>query len=306
MKAIVTGANGFVGSATVKKLVSMGISVLAIDLPDRNNNLDLTSGQIEFLPLLVENIEDLKTKVVQKDYALFYHFAWKGSAGDMRFDPNVQLENALTTVKCLRIAHDIGCQKFICAGTIMEYEVTNVMYSQGSKPGLGYIYGVGKQTAHGLCKPIANHLGIDLVWAYITNAYGVGELSPRFLNSTLRKIIHNQALEFTSATQNYDFIYVDDVAEAFYLLGVYGESNEGYLIGSGNAKPLKEFIFEIADSLHVSSPLIFGNVPFTGVNLDLDVFSTKKIQKLGFNPKISFAEGVKRTYEWLKTIEVNR
>jgi len=306
MKAIVTGANGFVGSATVKKLVSMGVSVLAIDMPGRSNNLDLTNSKIEFFPLLVENIDELKNKVVDRNYDLFYHFAWKGSAGDLRFDSNVQLENALTTVKCLKIAHEIGCRKFICAGTIMEYEVTNVIYSQGSKPALGYIYGVGKQTAHGLCKPIANSLGIDLVWAYITNAYGVGELSPRFLNTTLRKIINGQPLEFTSATQNYDFVYVDDVAEAFYILGMFGKPNEGYMIGSGNAKPLKDFIFDIIDAVKAPNKPLFGNVPFTGVNLSLDVFGIEQIQKLGFKPKVSFNDGVKLTFEWLKASEASK
>ena len=47
---------------------------------------------------------------------------------------------------------------------------------------------------------------IDLIWAKITNAYGVGELSPRLVNTTIRKVIHGQPPQFTFGTQNYDFI----------------------------------------------------------------------------------------------------
>jgi UDP-glucose 4-epimerase len=92
------------------------------------------------------------------------------------------------------------------------------------------------------------------VWAYITNTYGVGESSPRFLNSTIRKIIHGEPLEFTSGIQNYDFIYVTDVAKAFRLLGEKGKANKGYIIGSGAAKPLRQFVEEILSNLSPRPP----------------------------------------------------
>lgn len=302
MRAIVTGANGFVGSNVVKKLIENNIEVLAIDLSFNPSRLE-DNKLIEKLELSIDAISTLKEKT-SKQYDMFYHFAWVGSAGPLRMDEKVQVQNAMWTVDCLRVAQEIGCKKFICAGTIMEYEVHAAMYAQESKPGMPYIYGVGKVLAHELCKPIANQLGIDLVWAYITNAYGVGEKSPRFINTTLRKIIHNEPLEFTSGTQNYDFVYIDDVANAFYLLGLHGKANKGYMIGSGNARPLKEFIIEMCDANANDNKPIFGNVPFTGVNIGIDTFSIDEIRKdCGFEAKVSFAEGTKRTIEWLKKVD---
>lgn len=303
MKAIVTGANGFVGSALVKKLVAEGNEVLAIDLSFSNSRLT-ENPLIKTIELSIDHISDLENQIDVNTYDVFYHFAWVGSAGPLRMDEKVQTTNALWTVDCLRIASKIGCKKFVCAGSIMEYEVHEVMYAQESKPGMAYIYGVGKVLAHELCKPIANQLGINLVWAYITNAYGVGENSPRFINSTLRKIIKNEPLEFTSGTQNYDFIYIDDVANAFYLLGLYGKGNKGYMIGSGTARPLKEFILEMCNANAGDNKPLFGNIPFTGVNISLDIFSIEEIENdCGFKATISFAEGTKRTIEWLKEVD---
>jgi len=302
MRAIVTGANGFVGSNLVKKLLENNIEVLAIDLSFNPSRLD-DDKMIEKLELSIDNISLLKEKV-NKQYDIFYHFAWIGSAGPLRTDEKVQVQNAMWTVDCLRIAHEIGCKKFICAGTIMEYEVHAAMYAQESKPGMPYIYGVGKVLAHELCKPIANQLGIDLIWAYITNAYGVGEKSPRFINTTLRKIINNEPLEFTAGTQNYDFVYIDDVANAFYLIGLHGKANKGYMIGSGNARPLKEFIIEMCDANAGDNKPLFGNVPFTGVNVDINTFDISEIvNDCGFKAIISFAEGTRRTIEWLKEVD---
>lgn len=302
MRAIVTGANGFVGSNLVKKLVKNNIEVLAIDLSFNPSRLE-ENQLIEKVELSIDCIHSLKDRV-NKEYDLFYHFAWVGSAGPLRTDEKIQVQNAMWTVDCLRVAHEIGCKKFICAGTIMEYEVHAAMYAQESKPGMPYIYGVGKVLAHELCKPIANQLGIELVWAYITNAYGVGEKSPRFINTTLRKIINKEPLQFTAGTQNYDFVYIDDVANAFYLIGLHGKANKGYMIGSGNARPLKEFIIEMCNANAGDNKPLFGNVPFTGVNVDIDTFNISEIvNDCGFKAEISFAEGTRRTIEWLKEVD---
>lgn len=300
MKAIVTGANGFVGSALVNKLVREGVEVLAIDLSFSMPRFE-SNSLIKTLEMSIENIDSLKDLVNEQKYDVFYHFAWIGSAGPLRSDEKLQTNNALLTVKCLKLAKEIGCKKFVVAGSIMEFEVNAVMYSQDSKPNPAYIYGAGKVLAHSLCKPIANDIGIDLVWAYITNAYGVGEKSPRFINTTLRKIIANEKLEFTSGVQNYDFIYIDDVANAFYLLGLKGKANRGYIIGSGNARPLKEFIVEMVNANSPTNKPHFGDIPFTGVNLPLDVFDIKYLKEdCDFVPTVSFIDGTKKTLAWLK------
>lgn len=305
MKYIVTGASGFVGSNLVHELLKHEGTekILCIDL-SRNFERIPENSKIEFLSLSIEKINELENIAKVNEYDVFFHFAWVGSAGPLRTDEKVQTQNALWTVDCLKTAAKLGVKKFVVAGSIMEFEAHEAIYTQGTKPGLPYIYGIGKVLAHELCKPIANSLGIDLIWAYITNTYGVGEKSPRFINTTLRKIIKGEKLEFTAGTQNYDFIYIDDVVRAFYLLGIKGIANNSYIIGSGNAKPLKEFILEMTDANSPDNPPHFGDIPFTGTNLSLDTFSTSQIEKdCGFHAEISFAEGTRRTMEWLKEVD---
>jgi UDP-glucose 4-epimerase len=303
MKAIVTGADGFVGSAVVKELRRNNYDILAIDLAENPRRIkpDL---HIRYLPHSIENVDFLDSICSKGEFDFFFHFAWRGSAGPERCDEKIQLANALQTATCLREAAKIGCKRFICAGSIMEFETNQVVYEQGSNPGLPYIYGAGKTIAHEICKPIANSLGIDLLWSYITNAYGVGESSPRFLNSTLRKIIHGESLEFTSGTQNYDFIYVDDVAKAFRLIAENGKANKGYLIGSGEAKPLRLFVEDIIAELKPSQKPLFGNVPYTGVMTPIETYQIEDLKRdCGFVPSVPFKKGVRMTFEWLKEAE---
>ena len=214
---IITGADGFVGSYTVKYFVDNGCSVLALDMGESPRRLTV-GDNLEYIQCDISNTSLMLEKIQSDKYDTFIHFAWAGSAGEARIDYNLQMQNALTTVECMKVAKQLGCSRFVCAGSIMEYEVEAAIHSQGSRPGMGYIYGMGKHIAHCLCKSVAANIGIDLLWPMITNAYGVGEFSPRFINTTLRKIINGEPLQFTSATQNYDFVYVSDVAKAFYLV----------------------------------------------------------------------------------------
>lgn len=253
-------------------------------------------------------VDYIGTTEISKEHVIeyadvFYHFAWTGSAGSMRADTKVQLQNAQWTVDCLRTAKELGCSRFVCAGSIMEHETISAAYTQGNKPGLGYIYGSGKLVAHTMCMSVAADIGIDLIWPEITNAYGVGERSPRMVNTTIQKCLLGEAPRFTAGTQNYDFVYIDDVARAFRLIGEKGKPFHEYLIGSGTARPLKEFLLEMRSAIAPELDFVFGDIPFTGVDMPLSKFDCSQTEKdTGFKAEISFAEGCKKTAKWWSEI----
>lgn len=294
---IVTGSNGFVGRALVHRLISEGVHVTGIDIHP-TSNFGSRSNLFTYLSIDLDKIDS--SMVIDANADVLFHLAWAGSAGEKRTDYQLQLKNAELVMRVIKLVHDIGCAKIVVAGSIMEYETFYATFNKHSRPGLGYIYGSGKLVAHTMGKALAADLNVDLVWGMITNTYGPGEDSPRFINTTLKKIIHRDELLFTSATQNYDFVYIDDVALAFSLLGRYGQAFCEYIIGSSDPKPLRSYIEEMVSTVALGYPMSFGNIPFTGVNLPLSIFDGSLLKEdTGFSPEITFGKGIMNTYQWL-------
>ena len=95
-KAIVTGANGFVGNNVCKALCNCGVKVYAV-IKDTNENISNIEhlNNLEIVYCELADIESLYNKIPDRDIDVFYHFAWVGSAGELRCNEEIQLQNAL-------------------------------------------------------------------------------------------------------------------------------------------------------------------------------------------------------------------
>jgi len=123
MKAIVTGATGFIGLALCRELLQNGYEVTAVIRPDtekKDKLLDLqkendSSGRsLQILEIPLNNINSLHTEHhIWADY--FFHLAWNGSAGSAREDFEIQHTNIAYTADAVRTAKACGCAKVIGA-----------------------------------------------------------------------------------------------------------------------------------------------------------------------------------------------
>jgi len=303
--AIVTGANGFVGSNLVKALSQKNIHVYAI-IKGENANI----GNIQWLENVdiiycdLFHLNELKNKLNDKEIDVFYHLAWAGTSGNTRADYDLQLNNAKAACDAVSVAKKMNVKKFIFAGSVMEYECIEYIPRDDAKPGLGNIYSIGKVAAHFMSKTLACNLGLDYETMIISNIYGPGEVSPRLINTTLLKLIKREETAFTAANQLYDFIYIDDAIRAMILIGDEGKPYCNYYIGNRDQKPLKEFILEMKNCIDKDIELGFGKIRYNGATLSYNEFNTQALyEDLNFEPKVSFTEGIKKTIKWLKNQE---
>lgn len=298
---IVTGANGFVGKAVLNELIKNGHFVYAVVRPGKAGECDFPkSEQITVIECDMKEYERLHTLIDDVHADTFYHFAWTGSAGALRGDPDIQIDNIRCSCNAVLAAARIGCKRFIMAGSIMEHEIDQLM-REGHVPPISSLYSTAKLTADYMCRTLAVQNGLEYVCGLISNIYGPGEISPRFVNTTIRKMLNNEHIACTEGKQMYDFIYITDAARAFGALGEKGRNLETYYIGSLSPKPLREFLLEMKSAVGYEPELGFGEVPFVGEGLSYDSIDTQSLLRdTGIEPEVSFQEGVYLTMTWLR------
>ena len=304
--AIVTGAGGFIGRWVVEKLLNENIEVYAVV---RNvDNLKKVFGSNEKLYIIecdLNKVEKLSAILRGKQIDVCYHLAWQGVSGEDLKNYFIQLNNINNTMKLIELLPEWNVKKFIGAGSLHEMECLVEMEEEVPSVDFGIMYKSAKLAAHYMAKVSVCSKNIDFLWPIITNTYGVGEVSKRLVYSTIKTLQKRISPKFTDATQNYDFVYISDVASAYYLLGKYGKSCRNYVIGSGNVKPLKEYLQKLGEIINCDVELKFGAVPFNGIHLPRERFDiTKLVEDTGYKPCVTFEQGIKLVDDWIKTNNV--
>lgn len=305
-KAIVTGANGFVGTALCRELCRQGIQVIAVV---RNKTefirktKDLPGLTVVYLDL--SRFRNLAEMIPDRDVDILYHLAWEGSAGELRGDSDVQINNVRYVCDTVKACADMGVRRFVFAASIVEYEINAVMATDVT-PEINTLYASAKTAADYMARAIAGSLGIDYIRAVISNIYGPGEMSPRLVNTSLKKMISGEHCAFSAGEQFYDFIYIDDAAEAFAAIGEKGKANRTYYIGSQEPQKLKNFLIEMKNQVDPEMEIGLGEIPFHGISLSYEEFDRNAVRDdVGFVPQVSFAEGIRNTVDWLREVMGN-
>ena len=294
-KVIITGASGFVGSYLVNEFLSNGYEVTAVV---RNEKSDVSAFQkkenINIVYCELKDIQTLKEKL-SGQYDYFLHFAWESSAGQGRGNYELQLKNVEYSCNCVKVAKLLGCKRFVFAGSIMAYETKEFVLKNGAEPTSAYIYSIAKLTASMMAKTVAVQNNIEFIDVVISNIYGVGEESERFLNATVKKIVSGtESIDLTTCEQIYDFIYVTDAVRQIRFASEKGMNLNSYYIGNKEQFKLRQFVEKIKIALNSDVKLNFGAVKFSGAYFDYkSVIDTDSIFSLGFMSEIDFETGVK-------------
>ncbi len=296
---IVTGANGFIGKTLVNALLEKGYHVVALDI--RYDDVLANDSRVTCVNVMNREVAALADEIPHQEYRCFFHLAWAGTSGPARADYAVQLNNVKLACDYIKLCSEIGCKRVVYASSINEMETYEYLQSDDIEPTGGYIYGTGKLAAHLMGETVAKLNGIEFIPVIITNIYGVGEKSARMIYTSINKLIHKEHCSFTSGYQTYDFIYITDAINSIISVAEKGKAFNRYYIGSGEPKPLREFLLEMRDIVDPEAELGLGDIPFKGVDISYSQFDLKKVERdTGYKNEVPFAEGIRMTAEYIR------
>lgn len=295
---IVTGANGFIGSTLINKLVEDGIKVLAIDVSFSPSHMP-ESDLVTTVETFITDSDDLVEKIPDNQYDAFYHFAWAGVNGAIKANPIAQIKNIEMAAICMTVCKQIGCKKFLCAGTIAEQSVNSLPLLKKTSGGM--MYGVAKHCTHLMLENYSKNIGQPFVWMQLSNIYGPGNMTGNLVSYTLSELFAGNNPCFGPANQPYDFVSVEDTIEAIKRLGERDTIKNSYYIGSGQPRLLKDYLLTIGEAMGCPEKIGIGKRSDDGIRYSMEMFDADDTKsEIGEYITKSFEEGVEETISWMK------
>lgn len=288
---VVTGASGYIGRNLIKHLTSNGIFVYAV-VRNRNFKLFDQNPFVSVLNYDAVQMSELTDVLKDKEIDAFYHLLWQGAKGAGRADYQSQILNAQYTSDALIVCHQINCKKFITVGTITEklYEgKLPVNTAQNS------LYGITKTYTHKLIQVLSDKMDLDFIWARLSNVYGGDDDSGNLISYTIDSFKQNIIPEYGPCENPYDFVHIDDVCAALYLLGGSPNAKGDYFIGRCENKNLKDYILYLSEVY--DCPVKIGSRDDDGLKYKQEWFDNSRLtEELNFKFKYTFAEGIKKEF----------
>jgi nucleoside-diphosphate-sugar epimerase len=311
-RIVVTGATSMIGVALIEECLQHGIEVYALVRADSAKRIRLETlikqhpscaGLLHFVECSLEELETLPDKIPDP-CDTFYHIAWGSTGANRNRSTELQSRNITYTLQAVQAAHSLGCVRFIGAGSQAEYgpkDTEKISPDDPTDPTTPY--GAAKLSACYLSSMLCKELGISWIWPRIFSVYGIYEKETTMVATALRRMLHEEETAFTPALHRWDYLYSKDAGKAFYLIGEKGKDGSIYCLGSGDGRPLKAYIEEMAQILGVRETGI-GRLPYSAgpiVNLCADI--TTLTEDTGFVPEYSFEKGIRDTVSWIRKTE---
>ncbi|PUU89744.1 MAG: NAD-dependent epimerase/dehydratase, partial [Halanaerobium sp.] len=313
LKHLITGAAGFIGSNLAKKLLAAGEEVIGIDcftdyysrdLKERNIETILDNSNFTFLEkdLLKTDLQNLLKDV---DY-IYHQAAQAGVRSSWGEDFEIYNQNnILLTQKLLEAAKDAeNLKKFVYASSSSVYGDTDQLPMQEDNR-LQPVspYGVSKLAGENLAYLYYKNFKVPTVSLRYFTVYGEGQRPDMAFHIFIKAFLTGGKINiFGDGKQSRNFTYVGDIARANILAAKKAPAGEIINIGgSGRGIVLNETLDLIKELTNCETEINYtekvkGDVKHTSAD-------TSKAEKLlGYQPRVSFEEGLEREVEWLQKI----
>jgi nucleoside-diphosphate-sugar epimerase len=141
--------------------------------------------------------------------------------------------------------------------------------------------------------------GLRFNWVRILSVFGPYDREASMIMSSLRKLIQGDVPLFTKGDQVWDFLYASDAARALTSILFSAKDRETYVLGSGRARPLREYIATITGRFRVPIDKCLGKVELsssTPFHLAADI--TPLVSQFAWNPEVTFEDGLEKTIQY--------
>jgi UDP-glucose 4-epimerase len=296
VRVLVTGGSGFIGSHVVDKLRERGITVRIYDMvyPDFRDD-------IEYYHASLLDLDSLRMAMSKVD--AIFHLAAVADVKDALEEPHyAEAINVRGTINVLEIARKAkGIKRVIFGSTIWVYSNTEADILDEDSPlaAPSHIYTATKMAGEYYCQCYSRLYDLPTTILRFGIPYGPRARESAVIPAFIKRALNGEPLTIAGDGSQYrNFIYVEDLAEGNVLALKEIAKNKIYNLDGKEKISIKQ----IADTIRK----ILGKVEIQYVEARPGDFSGKEIrstrakEELGWEPKFSFEEGIRKYIDWFK------
>ncbi len=292
-RVLITGGSGFIGRHCLSFLLERGFEVFAI-----------TRNQIpkESLPIFWEKLDiaenqkvDAFIQRVKPQFLL--HLAWYAKHG-LYWNAPENLDCVAQSLHLLKSFAASGGKRVVIAGTCAEYDWKQPVCKEeeifGKAQGL---YGTCKAALHQMAREFSLLQKLSLAWGRIFYLFGPHEQKGRLVPSVISSLLQGKEFICAQGDLERDFLYVEDVAEAFVSL--LDSSVEGSVnIASGKEIQIRQMVQWISEKMGAKDLIRFNKNESTPLKMIAEV--RRLAEEVHWKPKYELFPALNQTIEWWK------
>ncbi|SDL66246.1 NAD-dependent epimerase/dehydratase family protein [Halarsenatibacter silvermanii] len=312
MKALVTGAAGFIGSHLAEKLVAEGMDVLGIDnfsdYYDRrlkDYNLRRLRDEDNFSLLEADLLEQGLPQILADRDLVFHQAAQAGVRASWGEDFQIYSDsNVLATQRLLEAANEVGIDKFVYASSSSVYgETEDLPMQEDGRTRPVSPYGVTKLAGENLCQLYHHNFGLPVVSLRYFTVYGERQRPDMAFHIFIKSILQCEPITiFGDGQQSRNFTYIEDAVTANLLAARTNVSGEVFNIGGPDGNIELNRAVDIIEEKAGQSPgreyqgEVDGDVRHTAADC------SKAAEMLGYEPKTGLEAGIEAEVEYIREV----
>ncbi len=300
---LITGAAGFIGACLAHRLVQEGAKVSVIVKKDSNLwRLSAIKGQLHIYRGDLTDKKFLRTAVHKIKPMVIYHLATHGAYSRQDDAEEIITTNILGTWNLLNATTDIDYKVFVNTGSSSEYGFKSSPMRETDLLEPNSYYAVAKSAQTLLNSYYARFKEKPNCTFRLFSVYGYFEEPSRLVPTLVNSCLKRRALNMVSPQTARDFIFIDDVIDAYLSLNKLSRLRGEILnIGTGRQVSLKKIVDEALRLTKAKVAVHWGKMPERIWDTNIWVADTRKSQRiLGWKAKTTLSEGLHKTIAWFQ------
>ncbi len=300
MRILLTGSSGMIGTRLYEKLVETGHDIIGVDSQKNPWNSSLNEKT-----QLIDLLKKTELEKLEGGFELTIHLAANARVYNLVEEPQLALENALTTLNVMEYVRKHNINRYIFASSREVYG--NIDYQRAINEDDVKLnecesqYAASKLWGEALTWAYNKLYGINAAIVRFSNVYGMYDHSDRVIPLWIRQAHNNEDLIVYGREKTLDFTYIDDsVKGVLKIIEKLQQTNgQTFNIASGKGEKLLDVAEKITRLMESSSRIIIKENR-TGEIMKFTADITKAQNKLGYTPDTGLDEGLRKAITWYK------